>query len=287
MKKIVHQINLMISNCIFSIKEKFFQDDLKTTKYTFLLFFLGIIIYVFYRLLIFFICKNPLPISIFNFFSSWISLIGMLLAFLVMLKINLKKTETGKDFISLLTYEISKLSKDNEITILSPNMNIGSYKNNKDNLSLIALMKALQKGVKVSFITLKIDKDQLDKAKDIQDKDEKLEFMKNAEGQLSFIYNRYINSQNERGSSDDITPEEIFDITIKTLYDIMIKETVTIRDYPGGTNIVSFFTKKIFYIGQFSDNIYPNEDIEVKGELIKTEEGVKLFSQLINDKFLA
>ena len=180
---------------LYRLKGFIFKGDLHSLISTFVIYFGGIMVY---EITIKF-CPNLHNFHGFSrkdFISFWTSFTGLLLAFLVLLKVNNQKTNTGKDFIDMISGELSLLKKGQMMTIITPNLNIGSYLFRGESSYEIALRNALKRDVKVHFISLAIDINYLKKYPN--EISEKLSFLKEGSKynspQLTYIYIRYLSS---------------------------------------------------------------------------------------------
>jgi len=297
-------MKLRITSLLFKIKDLFYKNDISTFYSTFVLFISGISIYWLLRLIGYY-WFSIAELTFIPFLSIWASFTGMLLAFFVMLSINNEKTSSGRDFIDLISTELYRLKKDKEITILSPNINIGAYRYRGESIFDKAIRKACNSGARIKFITLAINKELFPEPQQINHSD-RVNFIKNGKDnksfQLSFIYDRYIKTIEEAEDEEmsfvqklnpwykgnELSVSSIAKNTIEELHWFINEPNIEIihcDERLDNEKLVGFFTKKKFFIADYSDLQSEKGEVKVSGELITTEGIIDVYSKHILEKY--
>lgn len=298
-------MKLWLTYFLFKIKDWFFKNDISTFTSVAIFYLGGVLIYWIGRYVGYYY-QSFFELDFTAFLSIWSSSVGAALAFFVMLNINNEKTSTGRDFIDLLSTEIYRLKKDEEITIISPNINIGSYKYRGESIFEKAVKYSVAKGAKIHFITLAIDPEYLRRA-DLLESSNRVNFIKEGKKhncyQLEFIYKRYIKIAEEKEDElddksflhklfrrkDELTASQLARFTIQELKYFILQDNITFThcdDRFKDDNLVGFYTDKKFYIADYSDLQSEKGKVKVTGELIKTPAVVKVSSEYIRQQYL-
>lgn len=302
-------LSLVINNILVFFKEKFFENDISAFKWTFCIFIIPLILYeVPFKICSkWSICYFDNSIDFISFLALWATVVGMFLAFLVMLNINNKRTKTGSDFIQLISNELHKLKNSEEITIISPNINIGSYKYRGESIFEVALKKAINRGVKVKYITLGLDNAFL-KAIDVENySDSFINAESNKSPQLKYIYDTYIHPakvneidagkskspglhlKNLFKRSPNMTSQAIASMTIEELKDLIDKiEIIYHCKYKEfiESNLIGFYTSEKIFIGEPEESNEPHKGrVNVVGEIIQLGNIVTEYPKQLEQKF--
>ena len=150
-------ISNFIDRKTFKLKKRFFSSDLSVILYTLSLYTIGILIYAIFVFSPWMLFPFP-PWDFFTIFLPfWTTICGFLLTVLVLLKINIQKTETGKEFLDILLHELTRTSSGEQFSIITPNINMGQFAY-PDGFEITkkSLFGASKRGVKIRFITLGI-----------------------------------------------------------------------------------------------------------------------------------
>lgn len=282
--KIKFRLLSIFDNVTFRFKNSFFKSDLSVTIWTFIILYLGGI--ALYFLLILIGKKYPLfhAWSFETFIGVWTSFISLILTYVVLLKINLQKTQTGKDFIEILIGNLSLTSKNEKFTIITPNINIASYiYKHEFNRYLNAVNRALEKGVKIEFLSLGLDNEYLKKANEIilqNDSSSITKYFKegsdNNSPMLSYLYSRY----------QDKMKQQDYYYTLKTISEISNQDNTTIinlKEAFTNENIVGFFNDRIFYIGKYGDKSAKDGEVVVAGETVTDIKAIEILKTHLVD----
>jgi hypothetical protein len=305
---LIKNINLFINRILSILKDKFFENDISAFYWSFGVFFIPIILYKipYWICSKFGFCFFPY-LEFSTFVGIWASTIGSFLAFLVMLNINNKKTKTGTDFIQLISNELYTLKKNEEITIITPNINIGSYKYKGESLYEVALKKAIKRGVIIKFITLKLSKVYLSNGLSIEGA-EMVTFLKSGSthdsDQLLYIYDRYIKKYENEEKNEPISwllriksffskrpPSaiSISSMTIKELYDISSKTNIILKEIDKSkfedVGLVGFYSMKKLYLGFTEDVQSYKGTVNVVGEVVENPKIIEHYSKFILDLY--
>lgn len=298
-------LDLAINKILYKLKNSFFENDVSAFKWTSFVYITPIVIYLFLHKVcdIFNICWWSSDLKLKEFISILTTIIGAFLAFLVMLNINNKRTKTGSDFIQLISNELYSLSNGEEITIISPNMNIGSYLYKGESMFEVAIKRAAEKGVIIKFITYGLDINYLKECLKAKGADQ-IAFLKkalyNSSPQLTYIYDRYICKLEDEETNNTFkvfrrkkeTAISVSSITIKELSDLVNTENIKILincqphvfDKIG---LIGFFTKNKLFIGKSEDiNSYKGK-VNVIGETIELPEIIKVYSEYLTKQYKA
>jgi len=219
-----------------------------------------------------------------TFIGVWTSFISLILTYVVLLKINLQKTQTGKDFIEILIGNLSLTSKNEKFTIITPNINIASYiYKHEFNRYLNAVNRALEKGVKIEFLSLGLDNEYLKKANEIilqNDSSSITKYFKegsdNNSPMLSYLYSRY----------QDKMKQQDYYYTLKTISEISNQDNTTIinlKEAFTNENIVGFFNDRIFYIGKYGDKSAKDGEVVVAGETVTDIKAIEILKTHLVD----
>ncbi len=264
----------MFSIIIFKLKRAFFKNDTSVILYSLSFFSLGILLYFIIKIIstCFTIINTPLwPLEI--FFPFWISFVGLFVAIMVSLKINLSETQTGEDFLINLISEIGYLNKKDILIIITPNLNIGQYKYpdlfKQFSKSLIA---AQTRGVRIEFYCLSIDDNYLKGFSTLTEPGDMLNYFKNGRinnsSMLFFIY--------ENNIKDLLDSNSLVTETINGLLNILSTGNVfPLNDNFKESKTVGFLSNKRCYIGKYSQVRPIDGKVNVSGKIVELEETVE------------
>jgi hypothetical protein len=152
-----HPIFFALSN----IKKAYFKNDISVFGYSLSFFISGIGLYFFLPWIgikLPWIAIFPPPWDFNIFFPFWVSFEGLLITFLVSLKLSFENAEDEVDFIDFLSIELYRAPKNKPFTVIIPNINLGQYNNSEEFEKLKSgLKEAIRKKVVLEFITPNID----------------------------------------------------------------------------------------------------------------------------------
>ncbi len=210
-----------------------------------------------------------------------LTITGVIFTIIVLFSINPRGTQFGNEFIIILIDEINSLKTGEEITIISPNINIGTttYQSLLSSLTN-AIVKAKARNVTVTFKTLELDEAYLntfvstDKSK-IGDYTNFYAAGKvNKSEMLTFLYESY--------DKHEVAKEEY----VKTIEDLKkLLKCITISKPTTDIltkQIVGFLSNNKFYLGKYYPDSSNDKQITVRGEIIDTSETV----QMLKDHFI-
>ena len=210
---------------------------------------------------------------------SFVTITGLFFTIIVLFTIVPKGTQTGDQFLYLLINEIDSLKKNEEITIISPNINIGTttYKTLLETL-INSIMKAKNRGAKVSFITKSLSAQYLNSFT----KDDKIStyssFYVNGSSNDSEMLTFLSDSFNKHRASNEDYENTIDHLKLLVTLIEMREPKTTILD----DRIVGFLSNSKLYIGKYYPNSSNGKQITVKGEFIDTLATV----QMLKDNFI-
>lgn len=210
---------------------------------------------------------------------AFITTTGLFFTIIVLFTIVPKGTQTGDQFLYLLINEIESLKKNEEITIISPNINIGTttYKTLLETL-INSITKAKGRGAKVLFITKSLSIQYINSFA----KDDKIStysnFYENGSLNNSDMLTFLSDSFNKHRASNEDYENTIEHLkTLVNLVEIREPQTSILED-----GIVGFLSNSKFYIGKYYPNSSNGKQITVKGEFIDTPATV----QILKDKLI-
>lgn len=299
-------VDLIINNILYRLKNNFFENDVSAFKWTCIVFSVPILAYFLFHIACssFNICWWSSSLNTWEFIGFWTTITGTFLAFLVMLNINNKRTKTGSDFIQLISNELYSLTKGEVITIISPNMNIGSYLYKGESMFEIAIEKAINRGIKVRFITLGLDENYLSKCKK-DDGGDIINSLKmgctaaNKSPQLKYIYDRYVKKIEEEEKNKILkrvrrtreTAISISSMTIDELYKLITNPNIEILVHCRSEQdfleigLVGFFTEKKLFIGTTQDVSAYKGKVQVIGETIELKKIIDDYTTQLVKKY--
>jgi len=204
-----------------------------------------------------------------------LTITGVIFTIIVLLAIKPKRTQFGNEFIDILIEEINVLKKDQEITVIAPNINIGTttYPFYLKNL-IEVLQKAKERGVKVVFKSYSLKEDYLNT------------FILNANNLIGDYINFYTEGKNNESDMLNYlyglydkhgVHKDEYANTIKILKSLIkcvtiVKPSTNILEQ----RIVGFLSDNKFYLGKFLPDSSNDKQIVVKGEIIDTPETVEM-----------
>lgn len=207
-----------------------------------------------------------------------LTITGVIFTIIVLFAIKPKRTQFGNEFIDILTEEINVLKKDQEITIISPNINIGTttYPYYLKNL-IEAIQKAKERGVRVVFKSNSLKVDYLNTFVSKADSKigDHINFYSAGKDNESYMLNYLYGLYDKHG-----VQKEEYANTIEVLKSLMkcitiIEPTTNILDQ----KIVGFLSDNKFYLGKFLPDSSKDKQIVVKGEIIDTAETVEMLKR--------
>ena len=257
-----------IEDVTFWLKKRFFKSDLSVIGYTLSLYAVGIFFYVLFVYVLPAWLSYP-PWDFFTvFLPFWTTICGFLLTVLVLLKINTQKTKTAAEFIDILRYELRRASKNEELTIITPNVNIGqiAYPDGFDVTNKL-LFGACKRGVKIRLITLGVKKEYIDTYKPEMESHDKRTFFHDGKDHESpfltwflSIYGSHVND----GQLDDVIK------FYSELIDCGKFEIVNCKLAFADSFIVGYISEKSAYVGKYYYDPRASSEPEVEGETVDT-----------------
>lgn len=264
----------MFSTMMFKLKKAFFKNDKTVILYSTFCFFLGIIAYLVIKSLSSSIHLIDTPLWGWEIFLPfWVSTMGMLVTIMVMLKINMAETQTGEDFMENLIAEIGFLNNNDQLKIITPNLNVGQYKYQElfNHLSKV-LTKAKSRGVVIEFYCLPIELTYLNTFDSINDPGDRLNFLRDGKNHnssmLTYIYNQY---QNELANHSQLVTDTISELKVV----IQNGTIIPLNDNFIASKMVGFLSNKRCYIGKYSQERPIDGKVNVSGKVIELEETVE------------
>jgi hypothetical protein len=278
----------MLEQFIFITKKRFFANDLSIIGYSVFLIIILVGAYELLRII-------GRQFSLFSCVERYIyypfifTFLGFGISLMLALKLNTKKIETGEEFLMHLIEHISSFEKEQEIFIITPNINIGTGKQ-KENAAkqrkdkrIVPFSEIIRDNphVTFTFICMTIDKNYIAKYTNTEEKD-KIEFFQkgkcNNSAMLVYLYDRYYDKY-----------IHTLDKMIEELNEIINYSNVKFKpckkdfiEYP----IVGYLSKEECVLGKFSDIQSQKGNVRIKGERISSQEFIDLVEKHLLTSFM-